>query len=155
MCDEEGDECETLHTHIFIYRRGAFTWQQIDDLFPDCHRDNCYGTPAENRAYIRKDGEKFHKDDTGVEIGREFFAQVAANASGTPPDIKVNLGAANSAYGYNYGGEVVALDLSWYAQYKPTVDAIVGGFLWLLFLWALFKKAPRYYLRRKYGHFQG
>ena len=65
MCDEEGDECETLHTHIFIYRRGAFTWQQIDDLFPDCHRDNCYGTPAENRAYILKDGEKFHKDETG------------------------------------------------------------------------------------------
>ena len=65
MCDEEGDECETLHTHVFIYRRGAFTWQQIDDLFPDCHRDNCYGTPAENRAYILKDGEKFHKEENG------------------------------------------------------------------------------------------
>lgn len=65
MCDEEGDECETLHTHIFIYRRGAFTWQQINDLFPDCHRDNCYGTPKENRAYILKDGEKFNKDESG------------------------------------------------------------------------------------------
>lgn len=65
MCDEEGDECETLHTHIFICRRGAFTWQQINDLFPDCHRDNCYGTPAENRAYILKEGEKFNKDETG------------------------------------------------------------------------------------------
>ena len=79
---------------------------------------------------------------TIVEIGREFFAQIAANASGSPPNITVNLGAARSANGFNYGGEVVALDLSWYAEYKPTVDAIVGGFLWLLFLWALFKKAP-------------
>ena len=65
MCDEEGDECETLHTHIFIYRRGAFTWQQINTLFPDCHRENVYGTPAENRAYILKDGEKFNKQEDG------------------------------------------------------------------------------------------
>lgn len=65
MCDEEGDECETLHTHIFIFRRGAFTWQQINDLFPDCHRENCYGTPAENRAYIRKEGDKYNKDESG------------------------------------------------------------------------------------------
>lgn len=65
MCDEEGDECETLHTHIFIYRRGAFTWQQINALFPDCHRENCYGTPSENRAYILKDGEKFNKQADG------------------------------------------------------------------------------------------
>ena len=65
MCDEEGDECETLHTHIFIYRRGAFTWQQINNLFPDCHRENCYGTPAENRAYVLKDGDKFNKQADG------------------------------------------------------------------------------------------
>ena len=25
MCDEEGDECETLHTHIFIFRTSPFT----------------------------------------------------------------------------------------------------------------------------------
>lgn len=65
MCDEEGDECETLHTHIFLYRKNAWTWQQIDAMFPKCHRDNCYGTPAENRAYILKDGEKFNKDENG------------------------------------------------------------------------------------------
>ena len=65
MCDEEGDECETLHTHIFIYRRGAFAWQQINNLFQDCHRENCYGTPAENRAYVLKDGEKFNKQENG------------------------------------------------------------------------------------------
>ena len=32
MCDEEGDECETRHTHIFIYRNGAFTYLQIGAL---------------------------------------------------------------------------------------------------------------------------
>ena len=34
------------------------------------------------------------------------------------------------------------LDLSWYAPYKERVDGIVSGFLWLLFLWGLFKTAP-------------
>lgn len=65
LCDEIGDECETLHTHVFLFRSGAFTWQQIDSLFPGCHRDNCYGSTFENRSYILKDGEKFNKDSDG------------------------------------------------------------------------------------------
>lgn len=51
MYDEEGDECETRHTHTFIYRNSAFTYLQIDALFPKIHRDNCYGSCPENRAY--------------------------------------------------------------------------------------------------------
>lgn len=65
MCDEEGDECETLHTHIFIYRSSPFTAKQISNLFPDMHRDMAYGTTQENRAYVLKDGEKFHKQPDG------------------------------------------------------------------------------------------
>lgn len=61
MCDEEGDECETLHTHIFIYRSSPFTARQIANLFPDMHRDIAYGSTQENRAYVLKDGDKFHK----------------------------------------------------------------------------------------------
>lgn len=66
MCDEEGDECETRHTHIFIYRNGAFTYLQIDALFPKMHRDNCYGSCSENRAYVLKDGPKFNKAEDGT-----------------------------------------------------------------------------------------
>lgn len=66
FCDEEGDECETLHTHIFLYRSSPFTASQIDNLFPKCHRDKGYGTAHEIRAYIRKEGDKFQKDDTGA-----------------------------------------------------------------------------------------
>ena len=65
MCDEEGDECETLHTHVFIFRSSPFTARQIDNLFPKMHRDKCYGSTQENRAYVLKDGEKFNKDSTG------------------------------------------------------------------------------------------
>ena len=66
LCDEEGDECETLHTHIFLYRSSAFTASQIDNLFPKFHRDKAYGTPQEIRAYVRKEGDKFQKDETGA-----------------------------------------------------------------------------------------
>ena len=65
MCDEEGDECETLHTHVFIFRKSAFTARQISNLFPKCHRDKCYGTTGENRAYVLKDGDKFNKASDG------------------------------------------------------------------------------------------
>jgi len=82
MCDEEGDECETLHTHIFIYRSSPFTARQINALFPNCHRDNCYGTAAESRDYVKKEGDKFNKAEDGTynytdskgkhHIGRNF-----------------------------------------------------------------------------------
>ena len=58
------------------------------------------------------------------------------------PSIKINLGAAQSYYGFRYGGEMEMLDLSWYTPYKQTVDNLVGGFLWLVFLWGVFKNAP-------------
>ena len=58
------------------------------------------------------------------------------------PSIKLNLGAAQSQYGYDYGGEVEALDLSWYTPYKQTVDNLVSGFLWIVFLWNVFRHAP-------------
>ena len=65
-----------------------------------------------------------------------------AAASSGAPIITVDLSAANSKYGYVYGGSVEVLDLSWYAPYKERVDSLVSGFLWLLFLWGLFKSAP-------------
>lgn len=65
MCDEEGDECETLHTHIFIFRTSPFSAKTINNLFPNMHRDRAYGTAAECRFYVMKDGDKFHKDASG------------------------------------------------------------------------------------------
>lgn len=64
-----------------------------------------------------------------------------ANPTGAP-SLKINLGAANSHYGIEYGGEVEFLDLSWYTPYKPTVDSLISGFLWFVFAWGLFKQAP-------------
>lgn len=65
MCDEMGDECETLHTHVYFHLRSACTADRVNNLFPNFHRDIVRGSDKENRAYILKDGEKFHKDENG------------------------------------------------------------------------------------------
>ena len=43
---------------------------------------------------------------------------------------------------FNSGGQVEALDMTWYARYKPDVDRIMSGFLWLGFSRLLFKRVP-------------
>lgn len=65
-----------------------------------------------------------------------------SSSTSSAPSIAIDFGAAKSVYGYNYGAKYDVLDLSWYSAYKPTVDAILSGFLWLLFLWGVFKHAP-------------
>ena len=66
MCDEIGGHCETLHTHIYIYRPSALRAYDIYKLFGDSHRDKKpYIRSEDARAYILKDGEKFNKAEDG------------------------------------------------------------------------------------------
>lgn len=65
MCDEEGDECSTLHTHIFIFRQNPIRFSAIKNKFPTAHIDQCRGLSSENRAYVLKDGEKYNKSEDG------------------------------------------------------------------------------------------
>lgn len=51
MCDEQGDECETLHTHVYLVTENQLTHTQIDARFPSFHRDIARGKSSENRAY--------------------------------------------------------------------------------------------------------
>lgn len=65
MCDEEGDECSTLHTHLYLVLRTPATAERINNVFPNVHRDKPYGKSAECRSYVLKDGEKFNKNQDG------------------------------------------------------------------------------------------
>lgn len=65
MCDEEGDECETLHTHVFICLSNACTAGRLNNLFPGVHREFVQGSSVDNRSYVLKDGDKFNKDHDG------------------------------------------------------------------------------------------
>lgn len=57
-----------------------------------------------------------------------------------PPVIYIDLGASEGSY--DIGGEVAFIDLHWYERYKPTGDAIISAFLWLVFIWRMFMKLP-------------
>lgn len=57
-----------------------------------------------------------------------------------PPSITLDLGLANSKY--DWGGEAICLDLSWYEPYKPAVDFLIICFCYGFFFWNLFRKLP-------------
>lgn len=63
-----------------------------------------------------------------------------AGVTTEPPVIYIDLGATRGSY--NIGGTVPFLDLRWYAEYKPTVDAIISAFLWICFVWRMLLKLP-------------
>lgn len=96
------------------------------------------------RPSALKDKFAFWKDvrDIGTELYASVQSENVSNGSSSPPELILHLGSANSNYGIDYGGDVYALDLSWYSEYKPTVDSITGGFLWLLYLYGVFKHLP-------------
>lgn len=59
--------------------------------------------------------------------------------SGDAPIIYANLGDSES---FNIGGNVEFINMSWYTRYKPIGDTIIGGFLWILFIWNVYKHLP-------------
>lgn len=59
--------------------------------------------------------------------------------SGEAPIIYANLGDSESI---NIGGTVEFINMSWYTRYKPIGDVIIGGFLWILFIWNVYKHLP-------------
>lgn len=67
----------------------------------------------------------------------DFFKNTDFNE---PPKISIDLGKAESEY--DYGTTSFALDMSWYARYKPTVDVFLSAWIWLVFLWRLYIKLP-------------
>lgn len=80
--------------------------------------------------------DKFGFVSTLHNLGTDLLS---INASSAPPVVYIHLeDAEGSIY---YGETCKALDMSWYARYKEDGDRIMSGFLWIGFLWLLFKRA--------------
>lgn len=71
----------------------------------------------------------------GVEL-KSFFSDLGVK----PPQIYIHLGNARGSY--NWGGSMLFLDLSWYSEYKPMMDSVLGGFLWLWCGWRTYLSLP-------------
>lgn len=82
---------------------------------------------------------KFSFADSIITSG-QYIGNSLQGLGTEPPVIYLNL--ANNRGPYDLGGEVAFLDLRWYEEYKPVGDATISAFLWLLFVWRLYVKAP-------------
>ena len=56
------------------------------------------------------------------------------------PKLIIDFGLVESKY--NYGGKAYALDMTWYARYKPQVDDIIVSLSWLCFVYWLVRNLP-------------
>lgn len=61
--------------------------------------------------------------------------------AGEPPTLYLDFTKAEDSK-YHGAGKVLAIDFSWYAKYKATGDLVFGAFLWVLYMWYLFKRMP-------------
>ena len=82
---------------------------------------------------------KFGFFSTLKQFGSDLFGMTPETE---PPVIWVHLENAESKYGYSYGDKQKIFDMTWYQKYKASVDGLLSGFLWLGYLWLLFKRAP-------------
>lgn len=82
---------------------------------------------------------KFGFFSTLKQFGSDLFGMTPESE---PPVIWVHLENAESKFGYNYGDKQKIFDMTWYQKYKASVDGLLSGFLWLGYLWLLFRRAP-------------
>lgn len=82
---------------------------------------------------------KFGFFSTLKQFGSDLFGMTPETE---PPVIWVHLENAESKFGYKYGDKQKIFDMTWYQKYKASVDGLLSGFLWLGYLWLLFKRAP-------------
>lgn len=77
-----------------------------------------------------------------INTGQTIFSKINNLNFNEPPVIYADFSKAESDKGIKYGGEAVVFDLRWYEKYKPTVDLIISGFLWVIFVWRIFVILP-------------
>lgn len=92
---------------------------------------------SEKVAAIR---ERFAFADSVMSTAESIKEAVYGAGNDGAPRITINLNAAESKY--NYGGSALALDMSWYSRYKPTVDTVLSAIIWVAFVWRVFVHLP-------------
>lgn len=84
--------------------------------------------------------EKFAFIDSLAGYG-ETLVNFLEHATGkTAPVLTIKLG--DYAGSFNYGDAEIVIDFAWYAPYKSTVDNIMAGIIWVVWLWHMYKRIP-------------
>lgn len=74
-------------------------------------------------------------------IDVEMPRLVDSLTSEASPVLVFHTAAASNSY-FSFPSYTISLDFSWYAPFKAYGDAVLSGFMWLCFLWVLFKNLP-------------
>ena len=76
----------------------------------------------------------------GVIAGAEMIRDMFSGLDPEPPVIWIDLNASRGSY--DIGDKVKFLDMTLYAEYKPTVDKLLSALIWIVFIWQTFKRLP-------------
>lgn len=74
-------------------------------------------------------------------LGTETVPTIVDSLSGQNAKWSFTTAAVKNSY-YSLPAHTITLDLSWYLNYKSYGDMVISGFLWLGYIWLLFKRAP-------------
>ena len=111
-------------------------YEKIQELFerffvPDEEATN------EKLAALR---EKFAFIDSITGYGEHVINFLQGASGAKAPVITIDL--SDYTGNYNWGTTVITIDFAWYAQFKPMVDNILAGIIWITWLWHMYKRIP-------------
>lgn len=161
MCDETGLECETYHTHIFLYANNAVRFSTIKNLFPSAHIECCNGTSQQNRDYIRKEGKyaSSSKKEGNIIDTFEEFGTLPIEQQGKRNDLDTLYDMIKSGMS---DAEIIATDTSYMLQLDKiqrvrniiNQDRMKNTFrqLDVSYIWGVSGTGKTRYVMEKYGY---
>lgn len=75
------------------------------------------------------------------QIKDDYIPKILDSLKGQCAALTFKTASASNKY-VSIPAHTIILDLSWYLPYKPYGDMVLSGFMWLSFLWLLFKRFP-------------
>ena len=89
-CCLSDEVAKTHHTHVYLLFQSPVRFSTIKRLFPEAHIEKAYGSSAQNRDYIFKEGEKWSKDkkkETNLSDTHEEWGEMPTERQGERKDL--------------------------------------------------------------------
>lgn len=89
MSDEIGNECSTIHTHIYVCFSSGVRFSTLLKKFEGAHFEMARGTSSQNRDYVFKTGKwkNSDKSETTIEGTQEEYGELPVERPGRRSDL--------------------------------------------------------------------
>lgn len=126
----------------------TFRYKKFDEVLLDVHnkiQDEVNPLSEKNKGEFDSNIEKL-KSDTAVGSALELkdgIQNLYSNISGATPTASLNVNLLPvKFYGASVPAKTIKIDFSWYAPYRDTALSLWRFFLWIGYLYVLFKQIP-------------